>query len=125
MSKNTNALNQQQRIEELKNQNIYFDLETNRLEQKCRVKDAFPVVNNLIRLNIRKSVIQQTYFKDEKENFHTLFIKDLRAMKMEFSISIDGLGRQEFIKLFKSKLEEEEEIEKKGDVLQQIADAIG
>jgi hypothetical protein len=124
MSKDIKAFNAQIKMQELENQKIYFDLETNRLEQKCRVKDAFPSVNNLIRLSIRSAVVEERYYKDKSDNFHSNLIKDIRAMKMEFSISIDGLGRQEFIKLFKSKIEEEnEEVEK--DILQKLADVIG
>lgn len=125
MSKEGKAYNQQIKMMELNNQKTYFDLETNRLEQKCRVKDAFPVVNNLIRLNIRSAVIEDHYYNSDSDNFHTSLINDIRSMKMEFSISIDGLGRQEFIKLFKSKLEEEEKEEGKNDIFQQLADAIG
>lgn len=125
MSKEAKAYNAQIKMQELNNQKTYFDLETNRLEQKCRVKDAFPGVNNLIRLNIRGAIVEEMYYKGDPENFHTELIDDIRSQKMEFSISIDGLGRQEFIKLFKSKVEEEEAEEGKGDVLQQLADKIG
>lgn len=125
MSKDQKAFNAQLKMMELDNQKTYFDLETNRLEQKCRVKDAFPSVNNLIKLNIRGAVIEEKYFKGDPENIHTMLIDDIRSQKMEFSVSIDGLGRQEFIKMFKSKLEEEESIEGKGDILQQLSDAIG
>lgn len=125
MSKEGKAYNQQIKMMELNNQKTYFDLDTNRLEQKCRVKDAFPIVNNLIRLNIRSAIVEDHYYESYSDNFHTSLMNDIRAMKMEFSISIDGLGRQEFIKLFKSKLEEEEKEEGKSDIFQQLADAIG
>ena len=125
MAKDTKAFNAQLKMMELNNQSTYFDLETNRLEQKCRVKDAFPGVNNLIKLNLRSAVIQKRYYKDNANNFHSELITAIRSMKMEFSISIEGLGRQEFIKMFMSKTEEEEKEEGKKDILQQMADAIG
>lgn len=125
MSKDQKAFNAQLKMMELDNQKTYFDLETNRLEQKIRVKDAFPNVNNLIKLNIRESVIEEKYYDNNPKNFHSMLIDDIRTQKMEFSISIDGLGRQEFIKMFKSKLEEEEKEEGKADILQQLSDAIG
>jgi len=125
MSKELKAFNAQLKIMELNNQNIYFDLDANRLEQKCRIKDAFPSVNNLIRLSLRSEIVNKRYFDDDKDNFHSNLIDAIRKMKMEFSISIDGLGRQEFIKLFLSKPEEEKEELKEKDIWQKIADAIG
>ena len=111
-------------MQELNNQSIFFDLETNRLEQKCRVKDAFPNVNNLVKLELRSAIVQKYFYKNEEQNLHTDLIKAIRSMKMEFSISIDGLGRQEFIKLFKSNVDDEKQEEKK-DMLQNLTDAIG
>ena len=125
MTKEVKAFNAQLKMQELNNQSTYFDLETNRLEQKCRVKDAFPGVNNLIKLDLRSAIIQKRYYKDDPNNFHTELIDAIRSEKMEFSISIEGLGRQEFIKMAIGKKEEEEAEEGKKDVLQQMADMIG
>lgn len=124
MTDKNKAFNAQVKMQELSNQKTYFDLDTNRLEQKCRVKDAFPSVNNLIRLDLRSAIVLKKYYLD-KNNLHSELIDAIRGEKMEFSISIEGLGRQEFIKMAIGKREEEKEEEGKGDVLQQLADAIG
>jgi hypothetical protein len=125
MSKELKAFNTQLKMMELNNQSTYFDLETNRLEQKCRVKDSFPQVNNLIKLDLRNAIVKEIYFANNDKNVHSELIQAIRNMKMEFSISNEGLGRQEFIKMFMSKLEKEEETEESKDILQRIADMIG
>ena len=126
MSKELKAFNAQLKMIELNNMATFFDLEGNRLEPKSRMKDDFPSVNNLIKLELRSAIIQKRYYNNNGDNFHSELISAIRNMKMEFSIAIDGLGRQEFIKTFLSKPEKEDlEDQEKKDILQKMADTIG
>ena len=60
--KDLKAFNVQLKMMELNNQSTFFDLESNRLESKSRVKDAFPSVNNLIRLSLRSAIVEKKYY---------------------------------------------------------------
>jgi hypothetical protein len=117
------AVQLQTKILELNNQSKYFDLEGDRVEPKSRVKDAFPDVNNLIELDLLKTFVTDTFF-DGKDNLVKKQVDHIRKEKLEFSISIDGLGRQEFIKMNIGRKQEEEE-ERQKDIVEKLADMIG
>lgn len=123
MSKNQ-QLRTMEKIEELKNIREFFD-HFKRRKQKIRVMGNFPTVNQLIRLKALIKAYEATYGEESKA------VEKIRALiniiidnKEEYSISIDGQGRKEFMRVLNNPRTPEDENKEK-DMIDKIADAIG
>lgn len=150
MTKNTDLkfLNE---MEKRKNESDFFDKFV-RLEQKSRLQDSYPDVNNLIKLGLKGQLLKKIYskktYKDipikgpngELAGFKRVSVIDetpecintccdiydtIKLEKMEYSISIDGAGRKEFIKTqIEPKQTDDEEEEKENNLVDKIANKL-
>jgi len=124
MTKGGSQLRVMEKIEEFKNIREFFD-HFKRRKQKIRVMDNLPSVNTLIRLKTLKQAYVMTY-GDESEAVQKIskLTDVIIDNKEEYSISIDGQGRKEFMKVLSNPRTPEEE-EKNKDMIDKLADAIG
>lgn len=135
-------------LEKRKNESDFFDKFV-RLEQKSRVMDNYPNVNNLIRLELKGQLLNNIYskvkvkevpikgpngelagFKKVSEITETPecinkcneIYETIKLQKMEYSISIDGAGRKEFIKtVIEPKQSDLDDEEKADNIVDKIA----
>lgn len=112
--------------EEQKNIRDFFDGFL-RLEQKSRLKGEFPKENDLVRLAILKNHYKDVFGKvdNKKVEMVKTTIDTIVKKKLEYSISIGGAGREEFIKTRTRPKEDIEEEQKEGDFIGKIAEKIG
>jgi hypothetical protein len=112
-------------MEKLKNERDFFD-KFNRLEQKCRLKDEYPSGNILLQLDLYYMVFEDTYGKTSKYcSIVRNTIDFIKKRKMEYSISIDGAGREEFIKMNLSPKETSSTEDLNKDWIDKIAEKLG
>jgi ribosome-binding protein aMBF1 (putative translation factor) len=119
--------------EEQKNIRDFFD-GLFRDKQKARLTGEYPKENDLIRLAIYKDICKVFYgdakFKSDmlakKINLVDNNIDRIIKEKLEYSISIGGAGREEFIKMKTRPKEEDEDEDEEGkkDFLGKIADMV-
>jgi hypothetical protein len=125
MAKSESAVQLLQKLQEAENTRQFFDL-FKRVEQKARLHGRFPEMTNLIRLQIYKDALTEMFGEDNKYIQTSVKIIDTEIKKaLEYSISIDGAGRAEFIKsTFRPKEDDEDEDEDK-TIVEQLADKLG
>jgi hypothetical protein len=83
-------------------------------------------MSNLIRLEIYKNELIGMFGEDNKFIKTSIKIIDTEISKaLEYSISIDGAGRAEFIKANYKPKEDEDEDEKEKTIVDQIAERLG
>lgn len=143
MSKDGQQMKTMAELKRLENERDFFD-GFERIEQKCRLNDQYPSANDLIGLDAYSSLLSSVYGTKTdkaitgpdgklagfttKDDENVKMIKDIadivKKRKMEYSISIDGVGRTEFIKTRIQPKQDEDE-EKKKDIIDQLADRIG
>jgi len=146
-------------LEKRKNESDFFD-KFKRIEQKSRLQDQYPNVNNLIRLQLKGDLLKKIYnikkYKVETKNIpikgpngelagveeRKTYIETgetenpqsidlvneiyetIKLQKMEYSISIDGSGRKEFIKTQIEPKQIEDDEEKENTLVDKIADKL-
>jgi hypothetical protein len=120
-----NAITLMQKLQDVENKKAFFD-EFIRLEQKARLHGRFPDMANLIRLDHYLETFKETY-GENSPSFKTIerLVDTSIKKNMEYSISIDGGGRQEFIKSTIQPKEDKEESEKEKGILDQLAEKLG
>lgn len=149
MAKDSQQMKTLAELKRLENERDFFD-GFERIEQKCRLKDQYPSANDLIGLDAYSTLLSSVYGKQEgpekpvkgpngelagftkstkdKDDDNVTMIKQItdivKKRKLEYSISIDGVGRNEFIKTRIQPKQEEDE-EKSKDMIDKLADAIG
>lgn len=142
MAKSSREMKAAAELKRLENERDFFD-DFERIEQKCRLKDEYPSANDLIGIDAYTSMLTSVYGSTNKaisdsngklagftvkDDDNVKLIKELadiiKKRKMEYSISIEGIGRTEFIKT-RIQPKQDEEDEKDKDVIDKIADAIG
>ena len=112
-----------EKYQEAQNKKDFFD-GFMRMEQKSRLKGHFPTVDNLIRLDNYLQTFLSTYGDIDEYKELKLLIETTKKLSMEYSISIDGSGRAEFIKAVSSAKEEKED-EREKDLLDRLAEKLG
>lgn len=116
-----------EKLERVKNENAFFD-GFKRRNQKVRLEGKFPSIDEIIALGIKKDLFAEIYggIPSCKPliSLNDMIINKIIDEKLELSISIDGQGRKEFIKMNMNPKQKEDEEENK-DVIDKIADAIG
>jgi len=116
-----------EKLEHLRNVREFFD-NFKRVKQKVRVTDEYPSVNQLIRLEMHKKQFKTVYGDIDGAKKYIKNIESIDNLiidqKLEYSISIDGQGRKEFMKAFGNPRQKEED-EKEKDIIDKLADTIG
>lgn len=122
-------LNLMAKLQELENTRDFFD-EFGQIEQKIRVKGEYPLIQNLVLLDVFKQSLERVYDTPDFPNCHRVIqtsisiIETVKLKLMNLSISIEGAGRTEFVKINVTPHETEKEEEKK-DLLDNLVDKLG
>jgi hypothetical protein len=123
--KGNDAITVLQKIQDSENKKAFFD-EFARLEQKARLHGRFPDLSNLVRLNLYLETFKETYGEESKYYVTVKRIIETSINRnMEYSISIDGAGRSEFIKSTIRPREDDEDDDKDKDIIEKLADKLG
>ena len=119
----TDGLKTLQKFQDMENKRAFFD-EFIRIEQKSRLHGRFPDMNNIIRLENYLRVYQETYGTCTESRDMARLIDTIVKRTLEYSISIDGGGRKEFVSAATGIKETNEEEETK-DLLNKISEKLG
>ena len=112
-----------EKLQEAQNKREFFD-GFQRIEQKSRLKGSFPTIDNLIRLDNYLQTFYSTYGEIPEYSELKLLVETTKKLSMEYSISIDGSGRTEFIKAVSVAKDEKDE-EREQDLLDKLAEKLG
>lgn len=123
-------INLMAKLEEMKNTRDFFD-EFSQIEQKIRVKGDFPTIENIVLLEVFKESLEAVYETPDFPNCHkviktsTNIIETVQKKLMNLSISIEGTGRKEFVKINFPTSETDIEKEETKDIIDKLADKLG
>lgn len=123
MAKTDNAISLMQKLQDSDNKKAFFD-EFVRMEQKARLHGTFPDMANLLRLHNYLETFRETYGEGIATETVARLVETSIKKNLEYSVSIDGAGRSEFIKSTIRPREDDDD-EKEKSVLDQVAEKLG